>query len=188
MSSDNIFVMLIGLPMTGKSFSEIAIKRDFYTGGDIFRISSDDFVEEIAYVLYMTYDEVWNDVKGLAQKAMDKRAQQYFDGVKNKDELLDKKQFVIWDQTNLTKKSRAKKLALVPQDWKKIAINYSLPGMIELAVRKKNREKEGKHIPQSVLDSMQKTWEDPSFDEGFDEIYTHDFGKFIPEFRPIPHV
>lgn len=177
----NTLVMLVGLPMSGKSFSEKFILRDFYKGGEITTLSSDYFVDEIANVLNMNYDDVWDTVKNLAAKALDNKINEVL--ARTTDVLNRHEQFVIWDQTNLTKNSRAKKLAKFPDTWKKIAIYFPNPGAVDLALRKKFRKADGKVVPENVLETMNNSLELPDNLEPFDEIY--DFNSRLNSFSLV---
>jgi tRNA uridine 5-carbamoylmethylation protein Kti12 len=75
---------------------------------------------------------------------------------------------IIWDQTSTTITSRKKKFNMLP-NYKMIAVVFPTPDPLELSIRLKNRP--GKEIPQDVLNSMIDGWEEPSADEGFDEIW-----------------
>jgi len=75
---------------------------------------------------------------------------------------------VIWDQTNLTAKSRAAKLKMLP-DYYKIAVVFKTPDAEEHARRLASRP--GKSIPEGVLRSMAANLELPTEAEGFQEIW-----------------
>jgi predicted kinase len=77
---------------------------------------------------------------------------------------------VIWDQTNLTLKSRSAKLAQVPKAYKKRAVVFNLPKAVVMErARNEDRIAEGKKIPTMVIHSMFKQFEMPDQFE-FDEI------------------
>jgi len=77
------------------------------------------------------------------------------------------KQNVIWDQTSTTKESRARKLDMLP-GYRKIAVVFRTPDREELDRRLASRP--NKLIPKYVVDNMINFWEEPSLEEGFDEI------------------
>ena len=83
------------------------------------------------------------------------------DAIKNRHDI-------VLDQTNLTKKSRARKMAQLPRAYKKYAVFFPVPEEVEWKRRLSARP--GKCIPQSVLDDMQRGLELPSVAEGFDEV------------------
>jgi len=83
---------------------------------------------------------------------------------------FENKQNVIWDQTNLTVKTRAAKLAKVPTGYRKRAVVFDLPKETVLSrIKNPDRIAEGKHIPNVVIYGMFKQFEMPDKFE-FDEI------------------
>jgi predicted kinase len=147
------FYMLIGVPAAGKS-----TWRAQYAGNAEI-ISTDDIIDHRAAKLGVTYNDVFKDTIKDATELAKKHAYKAF--------LLG--QDVVWDQTNLTKKNRASKLAMVPKNYKKIAVFFPTPYP---DIHKKRLDRPGKSIPDYVMSSMIKTVEPPSKDEGFDEIIT----------------
>ena len=75
---------------------------------------------------------------------------------------------MIWDQTNITAKTRMKKLAKVPSFYEKIAVYFNTPPEAELQRRLANRP--GKTIPANIVMGMVSQLEMPTADEGFDRI------------------
>jgi gluconate kinase len=75
---------------------------------------------------------------------------------------------VLWDQTSTTVKSRERKFRMLP-DYEHIAVVFRTPDRAELDVRLSGRP--GKHIPKNVIDSMIASWEEPTLEEGFKEIW-----------------
>jgi gluconate kinase len=51
----------------------------------------------------------------------------------------------------------------------KIAVVFRTPDRSELDVRLAGRP--GKHIPKKVVDDMIANWDEPTEDEGFDEVW-----------------
>ena len=75
---------------------------------------------------------------------------------------------MIWDQTNVSKKSRAPKLAMVPDHYEKIAVVFATPDDEELQRRLGSRP--GKSIPAHIVMGMASSLQQPTYDEGFDDI------------------
>jgi predicted kinase len=147
------FYMMIGVPGSGKS---TWIARNNKAG--IMIASSDAYIDRVAERQGKTYNDVFkNSVKAATQYA-NQVANQAFD--LNLD--------LIWDQTNTSKKTRAAKLAMVPDHYEKIAVYFPTPSPEELQKRLASRE--GKHIPDNVIQSMIANLEPPSKNEGFDRI------------------
>lgn len=153
-----IVYMMVGLPGSGKSYYADFHLLDLVDGRVI---SNDDMVEQIAYMLDMTYDQVWKDVINLVTKYNNNLIRQSAElGVS----------FVI-DMTNLSVNSRKSKLQIIkeasPVDYHRVAIVVPTP---EEKIWKERLNRPGKMIPDDVLQNMAKYYVEPSKEEGFDEI------------------
>jgi hypothetical protein len=84
------------------------------------------------------------------------------------NDAIDSNLDIIWDQTNVTVNSRKRKIAMIPDNYEKIAIVFLPPDIAELYQRLKNRP--GKSIPQRVVLQMLDDFQIPTKDEGFDDI------------------
>lgn len=146
--------MLVGIPGSGKS---TWVQNQTWTENCAY-IGTDHLIERHAQSLGLTYDAVFQDYIDTATKLMKQEIETARNS--NKD--------IIWDQTNLTGKSRTCKLLQFP-DYYKICINFSTPGLEELMRRLDSRP--GKNIPQEVIHQMLRRFEQPSQSEGFDEIW-----------------
>ena len=143
--------MLIGVPGSGKSTFVEAQDHNFVY------VSSDYFVEKFAQKMGKTYNEVFKEVAPRAMRLMNRRVQV---ARRNKHDI-------IWDQTNTSAKSRAKKLAMLPE-YSKQAFYFETPPDDILNERLANRP--GKEIPDFVMRSMKDSMELPTLDEGFYKI------------------
>ncbi len=150
----NKLYMLVGVPGSGKS---TWIKNQKWAK-DIPVVSTDNFVEKYAEEQGKTYSEVFEEYMPIAVKLM---ANQVLICQANK---LD----VIWDQTSTSVSTRAKKIRMLPEYYK-IAIVFKKPDDEELKRRLASRP--GKNVPWSVVEQMWGSWEEPSLEEGFDEIW-----------------
>lgn len=148
------FIMMVGLPCSGKSTYIKQYADDFVA------ISTDEYLENKAKELNISYNEAFQRFFKEAEKYMYEKLATAFSCGKN----------VIWDQTNLTCKSRRNKLQRVPADYYKICIVVST-AMSTILERNKNRL--NKVIPVHVIENMDKTFEFPKDDEGFDWIETY---------------
>lgn len=141
--------MLIGVPASGKSTWVEQNK------GDALVISSDNLIEEYAAENGKTYNEVFKGQIKIANKIVMEHAEAAFAA----------DQDVIWDQTNLTKKSRKGKLAMVPEHYRKTAVFFATP--LEEEWQRRLNSRPGKSIPAYILDSMVEMLEMPEQIEGW---------------------
>lgn len=154
----SVLYMLVGVPGAGKStWVKNMMERSAFEG--LYTVvSSDNIIEDMAKQSYSTYDETFKHVIDHANKLSFKLAEL----------AIEKERIVIWDQTNLTVKTRARKLKIVPETYYKIAVAFSHPKPEELEQR---LNRPGKTIPKSLVYQMQESFEAPTFDEGFQAIW-----------------
>lgn len=143
------FYMLIGVPASGKSTWR---KKN---AGQAEIISTDDIIDHRAATLGITYNDVFKDTIKEATNLANKHAIKAFAAGKD----------VVWDQTNLTKKSRKSKLDMVPEHYEKTAVFFATPPVAEWQRRLNSRP--GKNIPQNILMGMASGLEMPAADEGW---------------------
>lgn len=160
-----ILWMLIGVPGSGKS---TWIETHFGNAADHLHVASTDaYIEEVAWNNQKTYNEVFKDNIKAAEKSM---YEYIIETVKNDHDL-------VWDQTNMSRKSRAKKLVMIPDHYEKIAVVFQTPEEEELKRRLASRP--GKTIPWGVMDTMIKCFNYPELDEGFDKVLYVDNGVTV---------
>lgn len=145
--------MLIGVPGSGKSTWRHA---NPLPGAVV--ISTDDYIDHVAAERGITYSEAFKDHIKAATRLADQRAAIAFRDGRD----------VVWDQTNLTRKSRAPKLAMVPDEYEKVAVFFPTPDEAELKRRLDSRP--GKTIPPHIVLGMVSTLQEPTEAEGFDRI------------------
>ena len=150
--------MLIGIPGSGKT---TWIKNQNFNTDDTVIVSTDNIIEERAASKGMTYSDVFQDEIKSATAEMN-------NNLKN---AIAQKKNIVWDQTNLTVKTRRSKLAQIPDEYQKIAVLLSTPTKEELKIRLDNRP--GKIIPNNILMGMISQLDPPSKLEGWDEIWTN---------------
>ena len=145
---------LVGVPGSGKS---TWIKnQDWALGMNV--VSTDAWVEAYAVKQGRTYSEVFDEYMPTAVKLMADHV------VFCREHNLD----IIWDQTSVNVKSRKKKFNMLPF-YEHIAVVFTTPDGAELARRLASRP--GKDIPDSVMKSMIYSFEMPTIEEGFKEIW-----------------
>ena len=154
-------IMMCGIPCAGKS----SYIRRGIDNTDVFDeyviISTDDYIEKIARENNSTYNEVFDDVISEATATM----------YEELELAIQRGKSIIWDQTNVSRKSRRQKLKKIPDTYTKTAV--VLPITLEEAIIR-NSQRANKFIPRSVITRMYHQFEMPTEDEGFDVIMTHD--------------
>lgn len=150
-------IVMCGLPGSGKSTLRGLFRSDAV------QLSTDDLVEEIAQWSGKTYDQVWSDEIGAATAAVQV---QFREAVKNR-------QSIIWDQTNLSVKKRAKILRQVPSDYYKAAIFVHVHEDLR---QERLSGRAGKTIPKHIDASMRTSLQIPTEDEGFDAVFSMHMG------------
>lgn len=158
-SKSPVLVMLCGVPTSGKS---TYYKQHEFDKSDYVLISTDHWIDHVAKILSMTYDSAFSDHIKWATQQMD-----YF-----LDICVSYNRNIVWDQTNLTPKTRNQKLKKVPDYYKKVAVYFEISEE-ESMIR--NQKREGKVIPPNVLLSMHKSFTIPTLEEGFDQIHKASF-------------
>ena len=146
--------ILVGLPYAGKS--TYAMNHP-----ELELISTDAYIEEHADSLGTTYDKVFSpELYDIALERMGK----------DLVSCMQKNYSIIWDQTNLTVKTRTSKVKLLKEQgyFVRAVVFPILISDIELQKRMTTRSY--KRIPLEVLRSMHSRYQVPTKSEGFDEI------------------
>ena len=146
-------ILLCGLPASGKS----TYADKHFPMGNI--MSTDIVIENIARSYGMTYDAAFKNLISFAENVMWKHI----------DWSIEVGNDIIIDRTNLSAKSRKKFIdKLKPYGYTFEAIVFPTPEKEEWERRLNSRE--GKTIPQNVLDSMVQNYEQPTIAEGFTKV------------------
>jgi predicted kinase len=145
---------LIGIPGSGKS--TWATSQEWFPTCEY--ISTDKFVEAFARDTGRTYSEVFAEIMPTAVRLMAEEVVAARDAGKD----------IIWDQTSTTIASRTRKFNMLP-DYEHIAVVFETPNRIELKQRLASRP--GKEIPEVVIEGMLASFEMPTEEEGFKEIW-----------------
>ena len=154
MSNVPTVYVLIGLPAAGKS--TWVTQQDW--ASTCAYISTDHYVDRFAARMGQTYNQVFRTVMPRAIRLMMRAVRR----------AQAQGQDIIWDQTNLTRASRARKFRLLP-DYQHVAVVFARPNTEEHARRLAARP--GKQIPDTVLADMIQSYEAPEESEGFEEIW-----------------
>lgn len=145
--------MMVGVPGSGKS---TWLSQQDLSNAVV--LSTDNYIEHFANLNNTTYTEIFKKVIGEATRLMQEDLRKAI--AEQKD--------IYWDQTNLTAKTRAGKLAQIPSTWHKVAVYFPTPPDAELKRRLASRP--GKTIPANVVLGMKSQLEMPSESEGFDQV------------------
>ena len=149
-------VMLCGIPTSGKSTYVEKLKKMKYWENAVV-LSTDDYIEKQAQRCGLTYNQIFDDVIKDATRELELEFNMAKD--KGKD--------IIWDQTNLSVKSRRKKLLKLPSFYRRSVVYFEVS--LEEAL-KRNKTREGKFIPESILKRMWHQFEIPTRNEDFDYV------------------
>ena len=149
-------VFLCGIPCSGKSTYVEKLKKIPYWENAVV-LSTDNYIEKVAQEHNTTYNEIFEDCISEATRQLELA----FIEAKDRGENL------IWDQTNLTVKTRKKKLSKLPSFYARGVIYFEI-SLEEALERNKNRE--GKFIPESILKRMYHQLEVPTLEEDFDYV------------------
>lgn len=148
-----LVTILVGLPCTGKTSYLKTYEYDFI-------VSSDSIVEILCRKNNISYGDYFNL---LSNNKLKKQHQAIFNSVIQESKTY---AHVVWDLTNLTKKSRASIYARYPHA-RFQAINFHVKEHIALLL-KRNRERflqTGKYISDETLLEMAEKYEQISDDE-----------------------
>ena len=153
-------VMLVGLPGSGKSTYRKNLLND---NPNTVVICPDDFLEEKAAQMGISYQEIWlpEHHEHIAQSRIDAE-EHLMNAVKNGQDI-------IWDQTNISFDMRSRRLDKVSDDYERIGVAFET-NENTLFARNQDRVSRGRHLPEPVLMGMIQDYERPHFDEGFDHI------------------
>lgn len=149
-------VMLCGIPTSGKSTYVNKLKKLDYWKESVV-LSTDDYIEKQAQRCGLTYNQIFDDVIKDATRELELEFNMAKDKGKN----------IIWDQTNLSVKSRRKKLLKLPSFYARGVIYFEVS--LEEALER-NNHREGKFIPESILKRMWHQFEIPTRNEDFDYV------------------
>lgn len=158
MSNPSLY-MLVGLPASGKT--TWAMKFIDSNPSAIY-LSTDKIIEDIGISRgYSTYNEAFANVKfDEAQKEFNRLL---------KEAYLNEKT-IVWDQTNLSKKSRMNKLKAVPKSYTKYAVVFNIAEEKRVEYANKRFEETGKHISHDIAENMKKDMDTFFIEEGFTQI------------------
>lgn len=149
-------IMLVGVPGCGKS----TWVESFNDAGKFTVISMDNIIESMGAPEGLSYSDAFDKYSSVAARKMKEDLKVAFKNNEN----------VIWDQTNLTVKSRRKKLNMVSDGYLKTAVVFEIDAYELEKRRALRKDTTGKTVPPFVLRRMQVSYARPTKSEGFDHI------------------
>lgn len=149
-------ILLCGIPTSGKSTYVKTLLSQPHRE-NLVVLSTDNYIQNVAEEQGKTYNEVFQDHISAATEFMWEGLQ--FAVHEGRD--------IIIDQTNLTRKTRKTKTSRVPKHYQRKAVYFEL-SLKEALERNKHRE--GKFIPESILKRMYHSFEIPNNTEDFETI------------------
>lgn len=159
-----ICTVMVGLPATGKS---TRVRQLVDMNPDAFVYSTDNYIEQCAKQNGWTYDQAFDEFIKPATKHM--------------NEMLDiavrSKQDIIWDQTNLGAKKRVKVLERMKAAGYRVECEYILFPQGDSQWEDwhwRMKDRPGKTIPDSIIESMMDSFVMPTVEEGFDAVHCFD--------------
>jgi predicted kinase len=141
-------ILLVGLPTSGKSsFVRNLMQHEEWKNSTI--LSTDNYIETVAQAEGSTHDEVFSKEIKNATSQLNNDLRDAIEAQKN----------IIWDQTNLTTKTRKSKLGRIPSSYKKVIVYFEI--LFDDALLR-NQNRPGKIIPIGGLRHMYEIFEIPT--------------------------
>jgi predicted kinase len=161
---------MVGLPAAGKSTRVGALTA---VNPELFVYSTDNHIEQCAKQNGWTYDQAFAEFIESATKYMNEQL----------EIAVRSRQDIIWDQTNLGAKKRAKIVNRMRNAGYRVECECILfPAGDSQWEDWQHRmaSRPGKTIPDSVIESMMDSFVRPVLDEGFDTVRYYDmYGNSI---------
>lgn len=152
-------LFLMGLPGSGKSTHLQSFQLQFRE----FIYSTDNLIEQWAASSGTTYDAIFKESIKPATAQMNKELADAISFKKN----------IVWDQTLMSVKSRAKALRHFQGTNYKLGCICFVPPVLRADLDEHTRRlqsRPGKTIPMHVIDQMRISYQPPHMDEGFTAI------------------
>lgn len=167
MTQPSVFFMC-GLPCSGKShFVDQWVGNSYSYLTDIYPyvLSTDHVIMTVCEMYGVKYSDHFKNLIGFAENMM------YYD----LDNAIKEGADIFWDQTNLTKKSRAKKIAKFDgTNYRKEIFVFDTPWDV-IQERMKARDDWEIIVPDDVMERMRNSFEMPTEDEGWDAVHVVEY-------------
>ena len=159
-----ICTVMVGLPATGKS---TRVRQLVDMNPDAFVYSTDNLIEEWAKVQGWSYDFAFSKYINKATSEMNHLL----------DTAICEGLDIIWDQTNLGAKKRVKVLERMKAAGYRVECEYILFPQGDSQWEDwhwRMKDRPGKTIPGSIIESMMDSFVMPTVEEGFDAVHCFD--------------
>ena len=163
-----VCIVMVGLPACGKSTLVNRVIRDMGDHGDrAFVYSTDNYIEQCANQNGWTYDQAFAEFIEPATKHMNEQL----------DIAVRSRQDIVWDQTNLSAKKRAKIIDRMRNAGYRVECECILLPAGDSQWEDwqwRMQSRPGKTIPDHVIESMMDSFVRPTVEEGFDAVRCYD--------------
>ena len=160
-------IMLVGAPCSGKStWRRQNISQDYVV------LDTDSYIEARAQEQGLRYGDIFDQEFKNAERDMQQRLRMAVAAGRN----------IVWDQTNLTRASRLRKLAQIPKFYARAAHAFVADAEVLIQRNLVRFNETGRMIPASVIRRMVQSFEMPTVDEGYDRgVQVDDLDEANPE-------
>lgn len=169
-----VCTVIIGMPYSGKS---TLVEKFRLIDPNVFVYSTDRYIEDKVQELGSTYNDIFADTIKEATNFCDERLD---------DALNYTTQNIIWDQTNLSREKRGKNISKIlstsEDEW---VFNACFITIDDLDVwNRRITKRVYKKIPEDVLFNMERSFQMPTLDEGFDRISVYNINGELKRMYP----
>ena len=159
-----VCIVMVGLPAAGKSTRAGALTA---VNPELFVYSTDNHIEQCAKQNGWTYDQAFAEFIESATKHMNEQI----------NIAIRSRQDIVWDQTNLSAKKRAKIINRMRQAGYRVECECLVFPQGDSQWEDwqwRMQSRPGKTIPDSVIESMMDSFVRPTVEEGFDAVRCYD--------------
>lgn len=158
MTINLVYIMLCGVSGSGKT----TLRKEIVAAMEVVTLATDDYIEYAAKCAGITYTEMFEHSIKTAESLMNS----------SRAFALNNRLNIIHDQTNLSAKSRAKKLSGIPSCYTTVCLFLSPPEdeEEEAELQRRLMTRPGKVLGQNVVEAQRLTWVAPTSEEDFDII------------------
>lgn len=168
-----VCTIMVGMPYSGKS---TLVEKFRLMDPNAFVYSTDRYIEDKVQELGSTYNDIFADTV--------KEATNFCDDCLD-DTLNYTSNNIIWDQTNLSRKKREKIISKILSSSDEWTFNACFITIDDLDVwNRRITKRVHKKIPQEVLFKMERSFQMPTLNEGFDKISVYNINGELKRVYP----